>query len=202
MTLPVFHPLEIGPWSVRVKYMKREEVGCCPDSSGWWMGFESTRPWEFLDAWWRASSAVWAAVLQVGPALVRRAHQSEAVLCSLASWREGRLRESPSLKWTCGVEFRVPRNDPRPLFFTGEAQVWLGLVWKVCLSQRVASAVEVRFPGVYVSEASSQWGAWSTHTPCVPSPSSALVMLSRAEGVFTGGESARSTFHVFKERSL
>ena len=142
-----------------------------------------------------SSAAGWACC-------VRRAHQSEAVLCSLASWREGRLRESPPLKWTHGVEFRVPRNDLRPLFFTGEAQAWLGLVWKACLSQRVAAAVEVRFPGVCVSEASSQWGAWSAHIPCVPSLSSVLVMLSRAEGVFTGGESARSTFHVFKERSL
>lgn len=121
-----------GNWAMKCysEIMKREEVGCWPTLLRLVSGFRVPQSWGLSDAALWASSGVGAAELRAGPAVVRRARQSKAFLCCFVSWSEGRLRESPSLKWMRGVEFRVPRNNPCPLFFTLR-QLWLrGPCWE------------------------------------------------------------------------
>lgn len=153
-------------------------------------------------------------MLRAGPALVRRARQSTAFLCCFVSWSEGRLRESPSLKWMRRVEFRVPRNNPRLLFLTLR-QLWLrgprpgkpSCGWALC--GRRASPIawllvwRSGFP-VCGSETSSQ--VLAPHTPlpspALPPPWSCCQESRACSRLGNCSLSAHSTFHMFKERSL
>ena len=178
MTRPVLHS---GNWAMKCysEIMKREEVGCWPGLLRLVSGFRVLRSWGLSDASLWASSGVGAAELRAGPAVVRCARQSKAFLCRLVLWSEGCLRESPSLQWMRGVQFRVPGSNPHPFLFTLR-QLWLrgprpwkpSCAWAVC--GRRASPVEgllvwrSGFP-LCGSETSSPRGLVHTR-PCPPQP--------------------------------
>lgn len=168
-----FFTLEIGPWSVIVKCVEREAVGCCPRRLRVMDGFRVRWTLRALGCamagflWCLSSSAAGGACC--GKACSPK--EGSPCFSSFVQWGSRPL-------WSGCAALSVGRPGIISTLcsllcgrcgFGGhaqEAQAWLGLVWKTFLSQRLA-LVWSGFP-VCVSEASSQWGGWSAHTSPAP----------------------------------